>query len=187
MSLFQLDYNISPPLLSQTRLAVITGNKVCRVNSQLHKLLSVFHLRIDGCLSFSSGLLLSVPLSEGEINKDACGTPAQNSIHTLLLTLARNINQPVRVKEKWQSNPLSVRLRRRSEWRGCQESFSSWRSSHRAVAAAGREGECGSSDPLKQTAISIWHQIKATTQSWELGSRLSLSVDVFSISMLLLN
>lgn len=101
MSLFQLDYNISPPLLSQTRLAVITGNKVCRVNSQLHKLLSVFHLRIDGCLSFSSGLLLSVPLSEGEINKDACGTPAQNSIHTLLLTLARNINQPVRVKEKW--------------------------------------------------------------------------------------
>lgn len=65
-------------------------------------------------MSFSSGLLPSVPLSEGEINKDACGTLALNGIHTWLVAVTHNINQPVEVK-KW--------LRRNSEWMDCQESF----------------------------------------------------------------
>jgi len=77
-----MNYNIPVPPLSQMKLAVFTGNSVCRVYSKMCKLQSVFHWRIDSCLSFFSGLLLSVPLSEGEINKDACGTLALNSIHT---------------------------------------------------------------------------------------------------------
>lgn len=65
-------------------------------------------------------------------------------------------------KKKWQSNPLPVWLRRHSEWRSCQESFSSWRSwtCCIAVAAAGRDSEFGSSDPWSKRAWAFDTKLK---------------------------